>query len=153
MSRFIFKLQPVLDQREREEHDKQLVVAELERARLALESRIRACQRMMSDERNTLAQALGTGQRVDLRAVKMQAGASLKHNFDAQRAVLELSGVFKKLGAARQELARASARRKAVELLRDQQRRAFERELDRREANDLDEMSVMRHSRVKGIEA
>ncbi len=153
MPRFVFRLQPVLDQRQREERDKQLAVAGLERDRLALESRIRACQRMMSDERATLAMALSSGRRVDLRAVRMQAGASLKHNFDAQRTVLELASVFKRLGAARAELAHASARRKAVELLRDQQRREFERELDRREANDLDEMSVMRHSSMKGIGA
>ncbi|MEX0876804.1 MAG: flagellar FliJ family protein [Phycisphaerales bacterium] len=153
MARFVFKLQPVLDQRAREERDKQLIVAGLERERLALESRIRTCQQMMGDERRTLSQALSHGQRVDLRAVKMQAGASLKHNFDAQRTVLELASVFKKLSAARSELAHASARRKAVELLRDQQRRVFMKELDRREAQDLDEMSVMRYSRAKGFEA
>jgi flagellar export protein FliJ len=150
MPRFVFRLQPVLDQREREERDKMLVVAELERARLALESRIRACQDSMSDERRTLAVVLGVGQRVDVRAVKLQAGASLKHNFDAQRAVLELAGVHKQLEAARAELARASAKKKAVELLRDQQRNAFERELDRRETQELDEMSVMRYHRSEG---
>ncbi len=150
MPRFVFRLQPVLDQREREERDKMLVVAELERARLALESRIRACQDSMSDERRTLAVVLGVGQRVDVRAVKLQAGASLKHNFDAQRAVLELAGVHKQLEAARAELARASAKKKAVELLRDQQRNAFERELDRRETQELDEMSVMWYHRSEG---
>ena len=150
MARFVFKLQPVLEQRERNERDKMLVVAELERARLALESRIRMCQQMMSDERRTLAQALGVGQRVDLQAVKLQAGASLKHNFDAQRAVLELAGVYRKLESARAELAQASASKKAVEMLRDQQREAFEREQDRRETRELDEMSVMRHARREG---
>lgn len=150
MATFRFRLQPVLDQRAREERDKQLVVAELDRERLALESRIRTCQQMMSDERQTLSQTLSSGQRVDLRAVKMQAGASLKHNFDAQRTVLELAGVFKRLEAARRELVQASARRKAVELLREQQRAAFEREQDLREARDLDEMSVMRFDRRKG---
>lgn len=150
MSRFIFKLQPVLDQREREERDQMLVVAELQRERLALESRIRACQDSMSDERRTLASVLGVGQRVDVRAVKLQAGASLKHNFDAQRAVLELAGVHKRLEAARVQLAQASAKKKAVELLRDQQRTAFEREQNRRETQELDELSVMRFRRSEG---
>lgn len=151
MPRFMFKLQPVLDQRQREEREKQLAVATLERERLALESRIRMCQRMMDDERSTLSQALATGQRVDLKAVKMQAGASLKHNFEAQRTVLELAGVFHKLQSARGELTEAAARRKAVELLRDHQHQAFKEEQDRRESNDLDEMSVMRHARNDGI--
>lgn len=151
MPRFVFKLQPVLDQREREERDRMLVVAELERERLALESRIRACQGMMSDERRTLASALGVGQRVDVRAVKMQAGASLKHNFDAQRSVLELARVYKQLGSARSELAEASARKKAVEMLRDQQQRDFRKAQDRKETHELDEISVMRHRRDEGI--
>lgn len=127
-----------------------LVVSELERERLALESRIRGCQQMMSDERRELSEALGVGKRVDVQAVKMQAGASLRHNFDAQRAVLELAGIFKKLEAARAELARCSAKRKAVEMLRDQQREAFKKELDRRETHELDEISVMRHARGRG---
>ncbi len=152
MPRFRFKLQPVLDQREREERDKQRVVAELERERLALESRIRTCQQMMEDERATLSQALMGGQRVDLRAVKMQAGASLKHNFQAQRIVLELAGVFRKIQLARQELAQAAARRKAVELLRDQQLEAFKQAIERKESHDLDEMSVMRFGRNDEIQ-
>lgn len=150
MARFVFRLQPVLDQRERTERDQMLVVAELERERLALESRIRTCQGMMSDERRTLATALGVGQRVDVQAVKMQAGASLKHNFDAQRAVLELAGVYKRLEAARGELAALSAKKKAVEMLRDQQRKDFQRALDQKETHELDEISVMRHRRDEG---
>jgi len=151
MPRFKFRLQLVLDQRAREERDKQLVVAGLERERLALESRIRRCQQMMEDERMALSAALESGQRVDLQSVKMQAGASLTHNFEAQRTVLELAGVFKKLGLARQELAAAAARRKAVELLRDQQHEAFKRALDKKESHDLDELSVMWFQRNDGI--
>lgn len=147
MSRFKFRLQPVLDQRIREEREKQLVVVELERTRLALESRIRMCQQMINDERATLCEELGTGQRVNLQEVKMQAGATLTHNFNAQRTVLELAGVFKKLQNARLELAEAAARRKAVELLKTQQFDAFKRELDLKESRDLDEMSVMRVNR------
>ena len=150
MPRFVFKLQPVLEQRLREERERMLEVAELERTRLALESRIRECQHLMSDERRALASALGVGQRVDLQSVRLQAGASLRHNFDAQRAVLELAGVFRKLESARASLAHASARRKAVELLRDQQKTTFEREQDQRETRELDEISVMRHGRHEG---
>lgn len=151
MAKFKFKLQPVLDQRTREERDQQMVVALLQRDRLALESRIRMCQQMMEDERSTLSAALSTGKRVDLREVKMQAGATLGHNFDAQRAVLELSGIFHKLNAARGELAKFAARRQAVELLRDQQLEEFKREQNMRESQELDEMSVMRFKRDDGI--
>lgn len=152
MKRFLFKLQPVLDQREREERDKQLAVALLDRDRLALESRIRMFQGMIEDERSTLSSALGSGQRVDLQAVKMQAGATLRHHFGAQRTVLELAGVFKKLTIARQELGQAAARRKAVELLRDQQLEAHKAEINRQESNELDDLSVMRFARSDGIQ-
>ncbi len=151
MARFRFKLQPVLEQRSREERDKQLVVAQLDRERLALESRIRQCQLMIEDERGTLSEALAPGSRVDLRAVKMQAGATLMHNFEAQRTVLELAGVFKRLEHARGELMEAAARRKAVELLKEQQAQAFKRAMDTKESNDLDEMSVMRFQRNDGM--
>lgn len=152
MPRFVFKLQPVLDQREREERDKQLAVALLDRERLALESRIRMFQGMIEDERATLSSALGTGQQVDLQAVKMQAGATLRHHFDAQKTVLELAGVFNRLTIARQELMQAAARRKAVELLRDQQLDAYKKKIDRKESHELDEMSVMRFARSDGIQ-
>jgi flagellar export protein FliJ len=153
MARFKFRLQPVLDQRSREERDKQLVVAQLEQERLALESRIRTCQMMMEDERSTLSKALESGRSVDLREVKMQAGATLTHNFQAQRTVLELAGVFNKLKSARRDLAEAAARRKAVEMLRDQQLEAFKRAQDVKESRELDEMSVMRFKRSDRIRA
>ena len=151
MPRFVFKLQPVLDQRQRQEREKQRVVALLDQDRLALESRIRMFQGMIEDERTTLSDALGTGKRVDLQAVKMQAGATLRHHFDAQKTVLELAGVFKRLNTARQELAQAAARRKAVELLKDQQLEAFKYAQDKKESNELDEISVMRFARADGI--
>ncbi|MGV6814871.1 MAG: flagellar export protein FliJ [Phycisphaerales bacterium] len=151
MPKFRFKLQTVLEQREREERDQQLVVAALERDRLALEARIRGCQQRMDEERSTLSQALAGGQRVDLSQVRLQAGAALNYHFDAQRAVLELAGVFGKLTAARNDLARLAARKKAVELLREQHRAAFEREQSRREDQELDDMTVMRFHRTDEV--
>ncbi|MDF1809908.1 MAG: flagellar FliJ family protein [Phycisphaerales bacterium] len=147
MAKFQFKLEPVLKQRKRVERDHQLIVAEIERERVTLEERIRMCQTMMTDERQTLSNALAGGSRVDLQAVKMQAGASLKHHFEAQRTVLELAGVYKKLESARQELTQAAMQRKAVELLRDQQLEEHKKLEAVKEARDLDELSVMRFSR------
>lgn len=149
MPRFRFKLQPVLDQREREEREKQLVFAEYERQRVGLENRIRRCQSMMDDEKRVLREALDAGRRVDLQSVKMQAGATLGHHLDAHRAVLELAGVFTRLEQARAELIKASAARKAVELLKERAYEAFKQELNAREARELDELAVMRHERTK----
>ncbi|MCA9303692.1 MAG: flagellar export protein FliJ [Phycisphaerales bacterium] len=149
MPRFRFNLQPVLELREREEREKQIVFASYERERVELEDRIRRCQSMMDDEKRVMRDALSAGGVVDLRSVKMQAGATLGHHLDAHRAVLELAGVFTKLESARAELIRASAARKAVELLRERAYEAFRKELDAREARELDELAVMRHARTK----
>jgi flagellar FliJ protein len=150
MARFVFKLQPVLEQRERIERDKQLAVAEVERERTTLENRIRKCQQMMDDEKLALRDALGADGRVDLQSVKMQAGATLGHHLDAHRAVLELAGVLKRLETTRTELIDASASRKAVELLKDRAYEEYKQELNARESRELDEMAVMRHARTQG---
>ncbi len=150
MPRFVFRLQPVLEMREREEQDKKLALAELQRERLTLESMIRGYQRNIETEQASLASMLTNSAGVDLRGARLQANAALSNRFSAQRAVLELAGVHKKIEHARYELTQASTQRKAVELLRDRQREAFESEQRRRESIELDDMSVMRHSRRDG---
>lgn len=150
MAGFKFKLQPVLEMREREEREKKLALAELERERMWIENRIRGYQRNIETEQSSLAQMLGTQGGVDLRGARLQANAAVSNRFSAQRTVLELAGVHHQIERARTELAEASARRKAVELLRDRQQEAFELEQRRRESIEMDDMSVMRYSRGQG---
>ena len=162
MPRFVFKLQPVLEMREREERDKKLALAETERERHVLEERIRGYQRNIEIEQAGLAEMLvgsgggsgggtgGTGG-IDFRGARLQANAAISNRFSAQKTVLELAGVHHRLERARAELAQASARRKAVELLRDRQLEAFESEQRRRESAELDDISVMRHTRRQGM--
>ncbi|MEQ9206918.1 MAG: flagellar export protein FliJ [Phycisphaerales bacterium] len=150
MAGFKFKLQPVLEMREREEREKKLALADLERERMWIENRIRGYQQNIETEQSSLAQMLGTQGGVDLRGARLQANAAVSNRFSAQRAVLELAGVHHQIERARTELAEASARRKAVELLRDRQQEAFELEQRRRESIEMDDMSVMRYSRGQG---
>ncbi|MEZ6243773.1 MAG: flagellar FliJ family protein [Phycisphaerales bacterium] len=147
MARFVFKLDPVLEQRRREERDHMRKVAELERERLALEDEIRAHRRAMEQERDDLRDLLAGGGSVDLRGARMQASASIRQMALAQRAVLRLAGVHKQLLNARGALIEASKRRKSVEALRD--RRLAQWKLDRSRAEDreLDDLSVMRYER------
>lgn len=150
MARFVFRLQPVLDMREREERDKKLELSELERQRIEIEDRIRGYQRNIEHEQASLAQMLIGKEGVDFRGARLQANAALSNRFSAQKAVLELAGVHTQIERVRQDLAQASARRKAVELLRDRQREAFESEQRRRESSELDDISVMRFARNDG---
>jgi flagellar export protein FliJ len=64
----------------------------------------------------------------------------------AQRAVVRLAGVQKRLEMARLDLIAATAERRGVEVLRERRFEAWKREQDRREAAAMDEMAVMRAS-------
>ncbi|KAA0216643.1 MAG: hypothetical protein DYG94_08985 [Leptolyngbya sp. PLA3] len=150
MRGFRFKLEPVLEQRRRIEEEEQRAVAEVERIRLALEERIRAYARAITQEREDLRRQLTLGG--DLRAARLQANASLDLTNKANRAVLELAGVHRRLDAARLRLLEALTRRKAMEVLRDRAEQAWRDEQKRREAAELDELMVMRHGRSQAAD-
>jgi flagellar FliJ protein len=142
MARFRFKLQPVLDLREREERDHQRIVAEIERSRVEIESRIREYHARIEEERRMLREQLVGG--ADIPGARLQANATVFLTHRADAAVVELAGVYRRLEAARRDLAHATARRRAIELLRERQHDAWRREWNRREQNELDEMSARR---------
>lgn len=144
MARFVFRLRPVLEQREREERDRQLAVAELERERLRLEDELRGCEWAAHRERRELRDRLGGGGGVDVGAARWQAHASLGAMSRAREAALRLAGVHTRLDRARAALLEAAARRKAVESLRDRQLAAWKAEQAKKERIELDEVaSVM----------
>lgn len=143
MARFRFRLAPVLTQRERAERNCMLAVAELEREKIRLENHIRAAQNRIVAGRRAIADSLSGG-RVELGDARLQAGATLRDDQDARRAVLELAGVMRRLEGARAGLIEAAARRRAIELLRDRDHARFKAEEDRKENNALDDLIVMR---------
>jgi flagellar FliJ protein len=140
---FKFRLQPVLDQRERIEQSKQLVVAELERQRLAVETKLRQLQadmdRAKSDLRTRLAGASGA---VVVPDVRMQAGASLHMAAQARLVALELAGVYRRLERARQDLLIAATDRRAVELLKEKRQEEWKQEQGRLETRAVDEAAT-----------
>lgn len=137
--------------REREEERKKLALSQLERERLEIENRIRGYQQNIEHEQSSLAQMLTSGGTIDFRGARLQANAALSNRFSAQKLVIELAGLIEQIERARQDLAEAASARKAVELLRDRQREAFESEQRRRETSELDDMSVMRHARRSDV--
>ena len=144
MPRFRFRLQAVLEHREMVEEERQRSVAALERERVRLEDAIRACQRSIERERDELRSGLGGG---DIRGAKLQSAAMLRFITDAQRHVLELAGVLKRLERARAALLEAATARKAVELLRERQLSEWRSAERRAEASETDELAVMRAGR------
>ena len=164
--RFIFRLEPVLEQRERVERDHQLRVAALERERIELEDRLRSCQSRILEAKAELREHLSGGavaaeqavagggvaaaapaRLVSIAALRLQSHASLHLVARARQVVLELAGAHERLRHARVELAKATAARKAVTLLRERQLAEWKRALAKQEAGELDELMVMRHGR------
>ena len=150
MARFVFRLESVLEQRRGAERAAQRVVAALERHRLDLEASLRDIQgqivREKEDLREHLSGAPGTGP-VQMRHVRLQAGASLRLVGKAHHAAIQLAGVLARLDGARRELMAATTRRKAVETLRERRLAAWKHAESRREAASLDELNVMRAPR------
>ncbi|HYE62876.1 MAG TPA: flagellar FliJ family protein [Phycisphaerales bacterium] len=153
MPRFVFELEAVLKQRLAEERERQLAVAVLERERQQLEDLIRTYQRDLTSERDELREQLAATQArsatLDFRGVRFQAGASLRLVTMAQRAVLQLAGVHKKIDAARLLLLQATTRRKGVEMLKERRHEEWKLEQRKREEAALDELNVVRASRTE----
>ena len=155
--RFVFKLRPVLEQRERAEKEQQRRVADLERERLAVEDRLRSYQAGITDAKHDLRDRIvgdggfggGRGPVVSVDDIRMQSHATLHMEALARRAVLELAGTYERLRVAREELARLTAARKAVSHLKDRQFDDWKRAVLKREVGELDELAVMRHGRTE----
>lgn len=149
MAKFVFELDAVLRQRESEELQAQVRVANVEAERVALERRIRGAHLLAQDERDSMREYLGgAGVMVDVPAARRQAAAIRRAVGEAQRAVVQLAGVHKRLEAARAELIRCTTRRKAVETLRERRYQSYLAEQKRREEAAMDEINITRTARA-----
>ena len=148
MARFVFELEAVLRQRESEELQAQVRVANIEAERVGLERRIVRAHASAQEEREALrAFIAGDGAVVDVESARRQAAAIRRAGNEAQRAVVQLAGVHKRLEHARAELLACTTRRKAVETLRERRYREYLAEQQRREASALDEINITRGAR------
>jgi flagellar export protein FliJ len=138
MAKFVFRLEPLLRARRRAEEEVQREVARLQRQRLALEEALRGYQGRISHGKETLRGAL-TGA-IDIRALRLEAGASLHLARAAQQVVLELAGLDKRQSSARAALIEARKRRRALELLKEQRYEQWKRRLEKAEAAQIDEL-------------
>ncbi len=152
--KFRFRLQPVLEQRERLEQEKQLRFAELERERIAAEESLRRCRQDIQDATLDLRTRLGGeggggggGAMVVIPEVRAQAGASLHMEAKARQAAMALAGSYKRVERARVDLLHAATARKAVELLRARQHEEWRREALHAEAAQVDEAATQQFVR------
>lgn len=147
MAKFRFKLEPVLTLRERAERDRQAELGAIHAERRDLEGQLRGIQDQIRDGKDQWRSSLAGS--VNALAARQTAVASLYLQARAQRLVLQLAGVHKRLEAARLALVEASRERRAVELLKEKRRSEWQRELSRAEDAAVDDLAVLRASRRK----
>lgn len=150
MAKFVFELEAVLKQRRAIERERMVALAEVERARIALEQRLRAIHERSLEERAELSGQLASHGVIDLRGVRFQTTAALKTRAYAQQLALQLAGVHKRIEVARRDLLEATMRRKAVETLKERRWEAWRDEQRRIDARAMDEIATMRAGAAAG---
>lgn len=140
MARFRFQLQALLDARQRVEDERRREVSELEAERHRLEEDLRRRQTSIVDAREEARDGLLGEVRPHL--LRAAANASMSLMRDAQRSVLELAGLHRRLEAARAVLSEASKERRAIELVKERRFEAWKHEIERREQATLDELAT-----------
>jgi flagellar export protein FliJ len=140
MAKFVFRLEPLLKARRREEENEQRAVAELQRQRMALEDTLRRHQRSITHGKESLRGGLAGA--LDMRALRLEAGSALHLVRKAQQVVLQLAGLGQRQDSARARLLEARKRRRALELLRERRFEQWRRALDRAEDARLDDLAT-----------
>lgn len=150
VAKFEFKLEAVLEQRRGIERQKQLALGQMEAKRIEVESRVAAVRARLDERRSDLRERLSGGGAVEVGAVRLQSNAALFGMVELRRLAIELAGVMKRVEAARADLLRATIARKAIEHLRTKAYEAWKRDLAKREAAELDDLTLMRLARAGG---
>jgi flagellar export protein FliJ len=147
VAKFVFKLEAVLEQRRGVERQRQLALGQIEATRIEVEGRVQAVRMRLEERRSDLRERLSGGGAVEVSAVRLQSSAALFGMVELRRLAIELAGVLKRVEAARAELLRATIARKAIEHLRTTAYEQWKREAARKEAAELDDLTLMRIAR------
>lgn len=146
-AQFKFALQPLLRVRKLQEQDLQLRLAVIERERLQIENALRRQQHQLAEGKQSMRGSL-VGH-INTNNLRLYAASGMAVMRTAQRMVLELAGVHRRLEGARAELIHATQNRRAVELLRDRRYREWKRKIDQTEVRLLDDLAVNAAARTE----
>lgn len=145
MARFVFRLEPVLRQRWREEQACQRRLAQLLDRRRQMHEQLRRMQGGLSSDKQAMAASL-VGQ-VDVSRIRMHAAHNAQVTQRAHGLVRELAELEDHVAQARAALLEATRQRKAIELLRDRQLDRWRKKMAKREAAAVDELATQRYGR------
>lgn len=146
---FRFRLKTVLKLRKQKEDEHKRIVAARVRELTAVRRRAERISRQIIDETQAVRAGRGAG------VLSIQEIARHRHWLThLQRSVLETHNQIRSVEALlaqdRAGLTKASREAKALEKLRDKQKRRHEEDERRRETRDLDEMAVLRFRPAAG---
>jgi flagellar FliJ protein len=145
MAKFRFELEPLLKARRMTEQSHQRAVAAIENERMKLEETLRDLQRRISAEKCGLQTEL-VG-RIEAHQLRLAAASTMQSMRKAQRIVLELAGVHRRLDTARAQLIEATKQRRAVEILREKRFEEWKSRLDKLETDAIDELAIIAAAR------
>jgi len=145
MATFRFRYETLLGHRHRIEDQRQRDLAMHMRSRMIFRTQLQDMQDTIRDSKQDMSSAL-VGQ-VDLSQVARFAGYSHQTENRGRQIVQKLAQVEWDVQQAREKLLEATRSRKALELLRDKNKRQWQRDQDRRERDALDEMAAQQYIR------
>ncbi len=152
--RFVFKLETLLKLRQQREERQKRVVAERLREIARVRDELDALDRRIAEQIDAMRSEAGR-LRIDVQGLARNRHW-LSH---LQRGRLESEGrlhaLEARLAQERAVLAGASRDKKVIEKLKERQRDRYNRELDRREVNEANELGTLRYlrqRRAEGIE-
>lgn len=145
MSRFVFRYQSVLKQREDAERHERKQLAKLMHERNGMINHLRQMQETISQSKRDAAGGL-VG-KVDLEAIAGIARYSARCASEGHGMVRKLAVLETRVEQAKTSLLEATKQRKALELLRDKQYEAWKLEQRRMEAKQLDEQTTQAYAR------
>ena len=145
MARFTFRLQPVLDHKQRQEELAQVEHAQAQAAQLKEEGALHRLNEAEAAAIDELERQRFTG-RLDIEALQLGLGYMDVLKAQILRQTQIVARVRQQTETKRQELVARVQERKTLEKLRERQLETFTREQNRIEARDADEMVVMRHA-------
>ena len=146
MARFTFRLQPVLEHKQRLEDLAKVELAQRQALQRAEEL---ALQGLAEAESNAVVELERQNMigRLNIEALQLGMGYLDALKLQIQRQEQVVQRVQQQAEAKRGELVGRMQERKAMEQLRAHKLAAFKREEDRRETREADEMVVMRYAR------
>lgn len=141
MARFEFRLEALLGVRRAAEKEKQRLVGAARQEIQALFRLIQDIQARISAENRSLGARELTG-RLDMQYIAHEKKFVANLQMKAAAEMKKLSGLEQALAAARAELLTATRARKVIEKLRERHLARWRAEQDRREAAEMDDISM-----------